>query len=140
MTTSLLIEPGNPHDFTPAELEELRSEVEDEFDTVRVAIARRPERGYGVSFHEVLAVWDVVTEAADDVMTVAGPISLIVGWMRRRAQRERERHPGARPRPRTVPLIGPDGKVLKRIVIDDPDADPRIEDGGGEYRVRPDSD
>lgn len=130
-----LIEPGNPYDFSPDELDELRRELASE--GVSVAIARRPERGYGVTFVEVLHVWNLVTDVVGDVTTMVGPVAVVCRYLRRRAQREREQHPDAKPRPRVVTLLGPDGRVVKRIVLDDADSDPRFEDGDDEQRQRP---
>lgn len=131
-----LIEPGNPYDFSPDELDELRRELASE--GVSVAIARRPERGYGVTFVEVLHVWDLATDVVGDVTTIVGPVAVVLRrWLRRRAQRKREQHPDAKPRPTVVNLFGPDGRVLKKIVVDDADSDPRFEDGDDEHRQRP---
>jgi hypothetical protein len=140
----LLIVPGNPYDFDADDLESLRAELEEEFKGLKVAVAPPPVRGYGVTLHEVISVWNVAVDVAGDFTTlstaVGGPIALIVAWMRRRARREREEHPNAPPRPRSVELLGRDGEVIKTVVIDDPDKDPRIEEGGGKRRIRPSSD
>jgi hypothetical protein len=139
MAAHYILEPGNPDDFSQDELEELRIEIEREFEGARVEVTLRPERGYGVTLEEVLVVWDVATDLVGDVTTVAGPIGFIIGWMRRRSRRERDEHPDSRPRPRTIQIYGPDGKALKRVVIEDPEAEPRIEAGGGQRRELPDT-
>ena len=138
MSPHYILEPGNPYDFSQSELEGLRAEIEAQFDDARVELARRPERGYGVTLHEVLAVWDLATDIVGDVTTVAGPIGLIVSWMRRRSRKERDEHPDSQPRPRTIEILGPDGRVLKTVVIEDPDAEPHVEHGDDKRRERPD--
>lgn len=118
----VIIEPGNPYDFSAEELEELRQEIAQDCSIAEVQLAVRPERGYGVTLHEVLYIWDIGTDIVGDITTVATPFAAAVAWARRRARKDRELH-GAKARPRTVALLGPHGRILKQVVIDDPDID-----------------
>lgn len=132
----VLLEPGNPYDLTPEELEELREEIIREFPDAEVQVAIRPERGYGVTLHEVLYIWDVTTDIVGDITTVATPFAAAVAWARRRARKDREQH-GSNTRPRTVVLLGPDGKTVKQVVIEDADAEPTVETPQDRHSRRP---
>lgn len=133
----MIIEPGNPYDFTADELEELRQVIVSADPGADVQIAVRPERGYGVTLQEVLYVWDVATDVVGDLALLGTPVAAAVAWLRRRAKKERDAGM-VPPRTRVAVLLGPDGKPLSRVIVEDPDNEPRVEQADSEEpRHRP---
>ncbi len=119
----IVLDPGNPHDFTDGDLESLRDELAQELDT-SVAIDRREERGQGVTFIEILHVWMEIGEVASTGLLA----TRLATWLLSRRSKEAE--DTDRPRPRSANIYGPTGEILKTVrveadepVISDPDAD-----------------
>jgi hypothetical protein len=107
----IVLDPGNPYDFTDGGLEWLRDELAQELGT-SVVIDRRDERGEGVTFIEVLHVWMEIGEVAS-----TGLLATRLGaWLlaRRRAEAEST----DQPRPRSADLYGPNGELLKTIRVE----------------------
>jgi hypothetical protein len=130
----IVLEPGNPHDFSQVELSELANQLTDlhGFPT-RVGI--REERGYGVTFHEVMHVWVDVVEATAGTGATAVLLKSIVDWARRRWKKDKADHPNSHPRPRSVILYDAKGHPIKIVRIDVPDGEPVEEEPnqGGDH-------
>jgi hypothetical protein len=133
----VMLEPGNPRDFQEAELDQLARELQDEYE-IEVEIAARPERGYGVTLHEVIHLWVDIAEIAGGMATGLALLRTVGKWARERWQRDRDEHPGSKPRPRTVTLYDAKGRPLKRIRIDLPVGEALEEEPSNEEpRTRP---
>jgi hypothetical protein len=111
----ILIEPGNPFDFDRGDLEELAA-ILGQIAETPTRVVMREERGYGVTAGEVLHVWLPEAETVADVAMLLGRL---VDWARERLRREHEGHPGEPARSHYVDILGPDGKAISRVEIDD---------------------
>lgn len=126
-SSTLLIEPGNPFDFTDEELDELIAAIQNDAPDRRVEVAVREEVGYGVTLIEVLHVF---VEHKEEISLTAGAVGAVIRWMKRRWERDKGRQ-------RTVLIWGPRGEPLKSVKIDDPDGEPVEENPPQEDRPRP---
>jgi hypothetical protein len=120
---SVILDPGNPLDFSESDLNELAGRLKAQHEA-EVEIVPRPERGYGVTFHEVMNIWVNVTGIAGGTATGVAILRSVAKWARERWHKDRDEHPGSRPRPRSVTLYGPDGRAIKTIEIDEPSGEP----------------
>jgi hypothetical protein len=136
--TQVILEPGNPHDFDQKELDELSKRLQEEHD-VDVRTAFRPERGYGVTFHEVINVFVNVSEAASSIAGGVAVLKTVVTWAQNRWRKDRDNDPRSKPRPRVVMLYDGTGKLLKRVTVDSPSGEPTEEEPLNESgRIPPD--
>ncbi len=113
-----LLQPGNPHDFTRDELEDLELLVRTRVPGTDVRLQDKDEQGYGVTLYEVIQVVADVRGAGGDI--VLGAVAM---WLRQRWKRDKAA--GRRPRPRSVVLLDSNGEKLGAIDIDEPDGEPR---------------
>jgi hypothetical protein len=115
MDDEVLVEPGNPFDFERADLDELAEALAKATEApARVVV--RDEIGYGVTGGEVLHVWLPDT---DVILNVAILVAHLKDWAKDRWRREREEHPADPARSHYVDLLGPDGRAISRIEVDD---------------------
>jgi hypothetical protein len=122
---TVVIKPANPFDFENAELDELAEHLRQADSSFNIEISAQPERGYGVTPYEVIELVATIGGAITALESTAGILSTTVKWARERWQRDRDKHRPEPPRPRVVKLIyGPDGRILKEVLIDLPDGDP----------------
>lgn len=122
MTSSpeIIVEPGNPYDFLLEDLEQLAGRLNDA-TSFPTRIALRAEEGYGVSLHEVIYVWVLLPlESA----AIAKALDVALDWARERLRGDQHAHADSTPRPRSVIVLGPNGRPLMNVVIRDPDAEP----------------
>jgi hypothetical protein len=112
------IRPGNPLDLTPEKLDDLVKALEAEFPEVTVSVEITEQRGYGVTWWEVLHVTLPWVEG----YAAGKAIDLAVSWASRRWKQEHETR--ERPRPISVTIYGPNGEVLKRVKVELPDGEP----------------
>lgn len=112
----LLVQPGNPNDFSEEELSELWQALAERLtdEVVRLDL-RRETGGYGEFAYEVIELVELTGGLAGSAVAVA----TVVDWARRRLKRRRKADEGAKPQ--MVRLYGPDGSVLKEVPIDDTD-------------------
>jgi hypothetical protein len=137
--TQVVFEPGNPHDFNQKELDELANLLQEEHG-VDVQTAFRPERGYGVTFDEVINVFVNVSETASSIAGGVAVLKTVVTWAQNRWRRDRDRYPRSKPRPRVVTLYDGRGKPLKRVKVDSPSGEPVEEEPLNEPgRIPPDA-
>jgi hypothetical protein len=123
--SEIKIRPANPYDFNNEELEDLAEEIHREDPDLEVEVSALPERGYGVTPIEVIAVITATGGAVAAVKETAKAAQATIGWMRKRWQKDKEEGGGA-PRRRVVRVLyGPDGKELRSIAIDEPDGSPQ---------------
>lgn len=113
----IIIEPRNPLDLSPDDLADFADSLRALNPAYDVRFAHREQRGYGVTWWEVVNVWlpwDSVTDAV-----VGAIVGLAVDWARRRFKRDPETQRG-----KYIVIYGPDGKVLKSVSVSSSDAEP----------------
>jgi len=111
------LEPANPLDVRPEELEDLAETIQalDPSYEVRVSPGEAL-RGVGVTWWEVVncyVPWKEITGAA-----AAGVTATITDWLRERFKKEPTR-------PKVVTIYGPREQVLKTIALRGPDEEPQ---------------
>ncbi len=108
--SEILLELGNPLSLRREELEHLIVALESCDSSYKVRLAYNDQRGYGVTWWEVLHVWvpwhEIGTAAAAKLTEV------LIEWARHKLKGETE---GTRPR--SVTIYDPTGKPLKKIKI-----------------------
>ena len=126
---TLLLDPANPNDFDPGELEQLAREVEAETPRLAAIAIRRPEEGYGGPLIEVLHIWQEYSNTVGGVAPTVGGMAYLVKRMQRRWRRDRDDNPPpARPRPRVINLYNENSELIRSVKIDLPDGEPVDED------------
>lgn len=139
----IVLQPANPLDLRPEELEDLAHAIRGIDSNYEVGIAGEEEvdpRRRGVTWYEILTIW---------LPAVSGDISLLIivgqaiAWARRRFQQQEadqiQRHQqelaqrlrrGRKPkphitrRPKYIRILGPNGEVLKVVLVKDPESEP----------------
>jgi hypothetical protein len=128
---TLLLEPGNPYDITPEDLEPVRAQLA-RATQGRVAIAYQPHRGAGVTLVEVLNFWvpnaDFLRDEAYSVL-----LGILIENMRRRFKKK---HGGKRPKSIIVRDDERDGRVVEKITISAED-EPEVREPGDDDETRP---
>lgn len=110
----IIIQTKNPRDITFEEADELAQEIRSLDLKWDVRVISGKQVGYGVTWSEILHIWlptagvIVMTEIIHEITKLA------IKWARQRFKKE---GPSIRPRPVYVAIYGPDGKVLKSVVI-----------------------
>src|SRR5215216_2165985 len=115
----IILEPGNPLDLRPEKLEPLISAIRDLDSSYEVKIAYNEPRGYAVTWWEVLYIWLPWVGTAAGGAAIAKIVELVIEWAHNRFKADPERK-----RPRHVSIYGPDGKVIKSILITSDDQEP----------------
>jgi len=132
--TDIVLQPQNPLSLPPEELDGLGESIRALDTEYQVRIAIVEQRGYGVTWWEVVTVcvpWRDLTNAA-----VVAAVTTIVGaaiqWARARFKTQPDR-------PKYVAIRGPDGKVLKSVLVKTPDGEveDRTPKDEGSYRPPP---
>src|SRR4051812_30348029 len=131
----MLLEPGNPYDITPEDLEPVRAQMA-RATHARVAIAYQPPRGAGVTLVEVLNFWVPNAEfLRDEGYSVL--LAMLIENMRRRFTRK---HGAKRPKNIIVRDIERGGRVIETIKImseEGPEVRESGDDDDDETRPRP---
>ncbi|CAO5172135.1 conserved hypothetical protein [Frankia sp. AiPs1] len=136
----MIIQPGNPYDFTNGDLQDLVKLIQKTIPDLSVEIDRKPERGYGVTLIEVLNIWLQVADGATATVGTIGLVGAIKQWIQaRRMQAERD-HPESQPRPVSVTVHGADGAILCTLTIEGSDGNVRVEPGSNDPDSDPGSD
>lgn len=121
---TLTIRPGNPNDFSTDELQELHERIS-RAASVPVSVEPNPQRGYGVTLWEVMDIVSTVGGAAAAVEMALRGFAAVVKWMQERWRREKQNNPNRRIRPKCVTLYDGEGKILRTVLIDEPDGEPQ---------------
>jgi hypothetical protein len=132
----IVVEPGNPYDFTRDALDALRREIELTDGSLEVVLDVREERGYGVTLHEVIRL---VWEGTEDISTAGGAVSafaIAVKLAKARWWKAKNEHPAQSPRPRSVTLYDARGNPVKAIVIDEPNGEAAQDEAGEPHPIR----
>lgn len=136
MGNRIVVEPGNPYDFTRDELDALRREIEATDGSLEVILDVREERGYGVTLHEVIRL---VWEGTEDISTAGGAVSafaIAVKLAKARWWKAKNEQPTQAPRPRSVTLYNARGNPVKAIVVDEPNGEAIQDDGNTRHPIR----
>lgn len=128
-TGRIIIQRANPTDAQ--DIEELVSQLRDAVPAYDIEVADEKSVGYGVTWWQVIYIWIKSDPIADAVLgaLVAKIIDAGVGLARRRFKRQRQAvQPGsedaAEPtngiilRPTYIGLYGPDGKLLRSVLVE----------------------
>ena len=127
----LLLETINPNDFTEEELVEIGEAIRRGCD-VPVGIAYEDQFGAGVTWHEVLDVWLPTREFIKD-QSWTFVLGILTENLRRRFSRK-----GSERRPKTLRVRDPEtGEVVAMYIIEDVDAEPKLEEPDQSPRRRP---
>ncbi len=122
---TLILDPANPNDFNPGELEQLCRDLEAQAPGLSVVPVRRPEEGYGGPLIEVLHVWQEYSAAAGGLAVTAAGVKAIITALQQRWHRDREQHPAPeKPRPRVFNLYNENDELIRSVMIDLPDGEP----------------
>ncbi len=131
--SEILIEPGNPLSLRREELEPLIAAIESCDASYNVRLAYNEQRGYGVTWWEVLHVWipwATIGGAAAKKIT-----EVLIDWARHKLEGK-----ASGKRPRSVTIHGPTGKILKKIDVDskgEEKIEDSIEDDDAPPRAKP---
>jgi hypothetical protein len=123
--TDILIEPQNPLDLRPEGLTDLVDAIREIDPTFEIRFAAHGQRGYGVTFWEVIFIWigGKVAETTVNRITNAA-----IDWAKRRFDVPNKRH-----RPKSITILGPDGRAVRRVKLDaktrEPEEEPPDDEG-----------
>lgn len=117
-----IIAPANPLDIAPDELNSLALELESLGGDVRVV--SEEERGAGVTFWEVIYIWLPSQDFVEGVL-YSQLVRVVGTWIRDRFKKS-----GSEQRPKSVIIFGPDGRPLRKVELERPDAELSDEEPG----------
>lgn len=115
----IILMPGNSLDLRKEKLESLISELQEQYPDNEVQYKTNELSGYGVTFWEVLyvcLVWTAlnITETAIKKFT-----ELFIEWAFNRFIEDDQNK-----RPKYVAIYGPNGEVLKSVLVKSKDSEP----------------
>jgi hypothetical protein len=119
-------------DFSDGELESLADALAAEIGDPELSIGIQRQGNFPVPLPQILFVFLPWVEG----YVVGKAIDAVIGWARM-AWRDRQGKSADR-RPVVVDIHGPKGEVLKRVMLDEPDGEPKPYDGritGPGFRV-----
>ena len=109
----IILEPGNPLDLRRDKLEPLMNAILELDSSYEVRLAFNDQRGYGVTWWQVLHVWLPWAGVALGGAAAKKIVELAIDWAHHRLKGDEPNH-----RPRSVSIYGPDGQILKQIRVD----------------------
>ena len=118
MSEPVIVQTVNPRIVKPEDLESLVSALEDNGLDVRLTYAE--QRGYGVTWWEVLLIWMAARTGEAVIDQVVGDV---VGWMRARFRQEPEKSP----RPKVALLVfyeDDEGEAIEAVELRSADDEP----------------
>ncbi len=110
MEAQIILRPGNPLDITSDDLEDLAQLLRGLDEGYDVQVTTKEQRGYGVTWWEVILIWFLARGSAVLDAEVEAMMRLAIDWARKRFFRS----PG---RPKYIAIYGPDNKVLKSVLV-----------------------
>jgi hypothetical protein len=131
----IILESKNPRDIKPEETQELAESIRTLNFGYKVEFVSSEQRGYGVTWYEVLYIWlpgALIAGGAIAVKQIIQEVAKIaVQWARERVKKK-----ATSKRPTYIAIYGPDGKVLKSILVKDAvqEAEDRTEQDQEEQR------
>jgi hypothetical protein len=110
--------PGNAIRTPEADLQPLIDSIRAAFPELSVVYGAKEQRGYGVTWWEVLNIYlaNHPLAAIPPTYVATKVLDLAIEWVRKRFEKSR--------RPRSISIYGPNNEVLKKIVLKERDADP----------------
>ena len=126
----IILEPGNPLDLKLEKLKSLISELQEQDPEYNIQFVSTELTGYGVTFWEVLYVWLLWVGIKTAEAAIPKIVDLFIKWAHNRFHQE-----GGEKRPKYVAIYGPNGEVLKSVLVRSKDSEP--EDRTEEDRKRP---
>ncbi len=124
----IIVEPQNPLDLTSDEVRDLAQDIARLEPGYDVRIAGEGFAAPAVTLWEVVFVW--LPEAAKNVwpQLEGALLTIFIAWAKERFKKNPAK------RPKCVNLVGPDGKVIKSVVVRSPASEP--EDITAQYDSR----
>lgn len=105
----IVIEPKNPLDVKPEDLQELAEEIHSLCPGYDIKIEGKGYTGYGLTWGEIVNFWIAAPVSG---LLIEQIIKLAIKWARKRfTQKGREK------RPKSITIYGPKGNILKTIVL-----------------------
>jgi hypothetical protein len=128
----IIIEPKNPLDVKPKDVQELAEEIRSFYPNYKVVIEGKGYSGYAVTWWEVVNIWVIAPISGLPIEQI---VKLSIKWARQRFTKE-----GKEKRPKSITIYGPKGDILKSIVlknvIDEPDVTTPLKEEK-RYRLKP---
>jgi hypothetical protein len=125
-----MVDPGNPHDFTQAEIDELVEELQQAEPDAEVVSHFRDETEYGGGIAELIHLWVELKGAGIEFRHLVNEgwpsiafVATAVAWLRKRWRKDTDQSP--RPRPRQLRVYDQESRRLIQIDIDLPDGEPK---------------
>jgi hypothetical protein len=106
----IIIESQNPNDIQKDDLFDVAEKINKETEIV-VTFGSREQVGYGVTWYEVLHVW--LPDAGKVLLGTV--LKELIFWARDRMKKK------SKTRPKSINIYGPNGEVLKSVVIKNQD-------------------
>lgn len=116
----ILIEPQNPLDLRPEDLQDLISAIQEIAPSYDVRLAYLDNEAVGVTFHEVLHIWLLSAPFTAPLLTEITKLG--TGWLRERFKK----YPN---RPKSLVIYGPNNKPLKGVVLKHINEEPEDDSG-----------
>jgi hypothetical protein len=126
--SKIIIEVKNPHDITPEEAEELAEAVRASYPKYKVRVEGTGYTGYAVTLYEVLRIWLLTTVGTKIVEQLT---KLAIEWARQRFNRQ-----GKKPRTTSISIYGPNGEVLRSVVLKNATDEPEDDTAKG-FNMKP---
>lgn len=127
----VIIDPGNPYDFTQKEIDELVEELQQAEPDAEIVSHFRDETEYGGGIVELLHVWVELKSAGIEFRHLINQdwpsiafLATAVCWLRKRWQRDKDQ--SRHPRPRQLRVYDQEARRIIHINIDLPDGEPRV--------------
>jgi hypothetical protein len=112
----IIIQTRNPRDITLEETEELAQAIRLLEPNCNVRVLGGKQVGYGITWFEILRIWlptAIITVGAIVAKEIIQEITkLAIRWACQRLKKK-----GVSRRPTYIAIYGPDGKILKSVVL-----------------------
>jgi hypothetical protein len=120
----LILDPTNPLDFDPAELDDLAAELRADPETVEVTVHLRDEHGYGGPLPVVLVVWVAAGGVASATLAIWALAEKVGKVLQGQFKQEAEAcEPDEKPRERSVSFVDLDGNPLVTVRVKAPEGE-----------------
>jgi hypothetical protein len=127
----ILVDPGNPYDFSQEEIDKLVDELRRAEPDAEILSHFRDETEYGGGITELVHLWIQLKDAGiefrhlvnEDWPSIAF-IATAVGWLRKRWKNDKDKNP--LPRPRQLRVYDQEARRIVQVDIDLPDGEPKV--------------
>jgi len=114
----IVIEPKNPHDVKPEDVQELAKEIRSLYPDYDVKTEGKGYTGYALTWWEIVNIWVGAPVAS---LLIEQITKLAIKWAR-----ERFTQKGKEKRPKSITIYGPKGNILKAIVLHNATDEPEV--------------